>query len=147
MNIGSYCAKPISWGRRCCTIFRAQSGLLKSARDVASNKTYYEVTGKDAFGHTTTAKFTQAGVTLSRTYSAETGRLQSIAATDVIAGTLQNISVSWGSLGNLQNRSERINGSTTNIAQGDNSTTTTIVAPVRATQVTRRLISARRIKG
>jgi len=62
----------------------------------------YRITAKDARGQVT--GMSKGGIDVSRTYSADSGRLQSIYAQNQLAVTIQDFAFEWDVLGNLTDK-------------------------------------------
>lgn len=62
----------------------------------------YRITAKDARGQVT--GMSKGGIDVSRTYSADTGRLQSIYSQNQLAVTIQDFAFDWDVLGNFTDK-------------------------------------------
>jgi RHS repeat-associated protein len=75
-------------------------GRLRGSASVTVER--YRITAKDARGQVT--GMNKGGIDVSRTYSADSGRLQSIYAQNQLAVTIQDFAFVWDVLGNLTDK-------------------------------------------
>ena len=82
-------------------------GQLAKLANASTGASYWQAVNVDARGNVTGAAYGN-GVNLSKSYDAATGRLTGILSTSAAAGTIQNLSYQFDTLGNLLARTDSI---------------------------------------
>jgi YD repeat-containing protein len=82
-------------------------GQLSKLSNASTGADYWQAVNVDARGNVTGATYGN-GVNLSKSFDAATGRLTGILSTSAAAGTIQNLSYQFDTLGNLLSRTDSI---------------------------------------
>ena len=82
-------------------------GQLAKLANASTGAAYWQAVNVDARGNVTGAAYGN-GVNLSKSFDAATGRLTGILSTSAAAGTIQNLSYQFDTLGNLLARTDSI---------------------------------------